>query len=172
MAMGFLIGAGLKSIGQIVGGFQENQQAQVNAQIYEAQAKNIEAQRSIVASQYRTKAEVLEGKAVTTSARNGVKISGSTALSISQSLEQLMLDESYQQYNLKIEKQKALDNARLQKYKGQQAIFQGLVGGTSTLLTAGQDYANKYWKNNKKQNLLSGGFDISNQAVLEQNTIV
>ncbi len=161
MAMG-LVGAGLSAIGQLTSGFQQNQQAQVNAQIYEAQARNIDAQRNIIAGQYRTKAELLEGKAITTAGRSGVKISGSTAMSISQSLEQLMLDESYQQYNLKVEKQKALDNARLQRYQGKQAILKGLVGGSSTLLMAGQNYADKYWKNDTSNLPMGGDFDINN----------
>ena len=161
MVMG-LVGAGLSAVGQIVSGFQQNQQAQVNAQIYEAQARNIDAQRNIIAGQYRTKAELLEGKAIATAGRSGVKISGSTAMSISQSLEQLMLDESYQQYNLKVEKQKALDNARLQRYQGKQAIFKGLVGGASTILTAGQNYASKYWGTDTSNLPMGGYFDINN----------
>lgn len=158
----FLVGAGLSAVGQTVGGFQENAQAQLNAQIYEAQAKNIETQKSILAGQYRTKAEVLEGNAIAKAGRSGVKVTGSTALSISQSLEQLMLDESYQQYNLSVQKQKALDNARLQRYQGKQAIFKGLVGAGSTLLMAGSTYADKYWQKNTSNLPMGGDFDINN----------
>lgn len=139
--------AAFKGIGQVATGFAENKQAQINAKIYEAQAQNIQAQGRILAGQYRTKANQLQGQAVTTAARGGLKISGSVASSISQSMEQLALDESYEQYNLSVQRQQALDNARLQRYKGRHAIMGGLVNAGDTLLTAGKDYYNKYYKN-------------------------
>lgn len=139
--------AALKGIGQVSTGFAENKQAQINAKIYEAQAQNIQTQGRILSSQYRTKANQLQGTAVTTAARGGLKISGSVASSISQSMEQLALDESYEQYNLSVQRQQALDNARLQRYQGRHAIFNGLVNAGATVLTAGKDYYNKYYKN-------------------------
>lgn len=165
--------AALKGVGQISQGFAENKQAQINEKIYEAQARNIEAQGQILSNQYRTKANKLQGTAVTTAARGGLKISGSVASSISQSMEQLALDESYEQYNLSVQKQQALDNARLQRYKGRHAIFGGLMNAGDTLLTAGKDYHNKYYKNqnNTSQGSLSGGFDMSNQAILNPTYI-
>ncbi len=138
--------AALKGIGQISQGFIENKQAQINAQIYEAQAKNIQAQKNIVTRQYATKANQLQGTAVTTAARGGLKISGSVASSISQSMEQLALDESYEQYNLSMQKQQALDNANMQRYKGRHAILNGMYNTGATLLSSGIDYKNKYYK--------------------------
>lgn len=138
--------AALQGIWQVATGFAENKQAQINAKIYEAQAQNIQAQGQILSNQYRTKANQLQGTAVTTAARGGLKISGSVASSISQSMEQLALDESYEQYNLSVQKQQALENARLQRYKGRYAIMGGLVNAGNTLLTTGKDYYNKYYK--------------------------
>lgn len=163
-----------QAVGLISQGFGENKQAQINAKIYEAQARNIEAQGQILSNQYRTKANQLQGTAVTTAARGGLKISGSVASSISQSMEQLALDESYEQYNLSVQKQQALDNARLQRYKGRQAIMNGFYNAGATALKSGADYYNKYYKNSKSnasQGTMSGGFDTSNNAVVNPTYI-
>ena len=171
--------AALSSIGSIAQGFAENKQAQVNSAIYEAQARNIAEAQKITAEQNRTKENVLRGQAVTVAARNGIKISGSTANSISQSIMQLQMDNAYEQYNLEVKKQEAFDNAQLQKYKGRQALMSGFVNAGKTALTAGQDYYNKYWKSSQKNNTnnnngtkLSGGWNFSNSAIINPTTIV
>lgn len=163
-------GAALSAVGSISQGIAANKQAEANAQIYEAQAKNIAEAQKITASQYRTKANILRGKAITDAARNGLKISGSTANSISQSIMQLQMDNSYEQFNLQAQKINAYNNAELQRYQGRQAFTKGLINAGTTALNAGSDYYNKYWggttklKNNTKK--LSGGFDISNPAMI------
>lgn len=162
MAEAFAISAIMESAGNFLQGIQEIHQAKLNAQIYEAQARNIETQKSILAGQYRTKAEVLEGNAIAKAGRSGVKVTGSTALSISQNLEQLMLDESYQQYNLSVQKQKALDNAKYERYKAKTSFIKSWWGGSSTLLMAGKNYADKYWKNDTSNLPMGGDFDINN----------
>jgi hypothetical protein len=153
-------GLAFETVGQISQGISANKQAQVNAQIYEAQARNIQAQKQMLSRQYATKANQLEGQAIATAGRAGVKISGSVASTISRNMEQLALDESIEQYNLSVERQKALDNARLQKYKGRYAILNGMYNAGSTLLTKGADIYNKYYKDTSNNGLLkSGGYE-------------
>lgn len=137
----------------------QNIQAETNAQIYEAQAANIEEAKKIVESQYRTKTDVLRGEAVTNAARGGLKISGTTANSISQSIMQLQMDSTLEKYNLNMEKQRALTNAADQRLKGKQYLFEGQqalyrgklarsqanMGAFKTVLSAGKDYYDKYW---------------------------
>ena len=163
-------GAALSAVGSLSQGIAANNQAQANAQIYEAQAKNIAEAQKITASQYRTKQNQLRGTAITNAARGGLKISGSTANSISQSIMQLQMDNSYEQFNLQAQKINAYNNAELQRYQGRQAFTKGLINAGTTALNAGSDYYNKYWgntnkwKNNTKK--LSGGIDISNPALI------
>lgn len=174
-------GAALSAVGSIQEGFTQKRTAEANAQIYEQQAKNIATAQKITAEQYRTKANVLRGEATATAARNGVRISGTTANSISQSIMQLQMDNSYQQYNLQVKKQEAYNNAALQRFQGKQAMMNGLMKAGSTALTAGSEYYDKYWKGNspltwakgqinkfKSRNTtkLSGGFDYTNNAVV------
>lgn len=138
-------GLALEATGQVAKGFAENKQAEVNAQIYEAQANNIQAQKQVLTRQYARKANQLEGQAIATAGRAGVKISGSVASSISRNMEQLALDESIAQYNLSIERQKALDNAKYQQYQGRHAILNGMYNAGSSLLSKGADIYNKYY---------------------------
>lgn len=155
---------------QIMTGVAEKNAADKNAEIFEAQAANIQSQKNIVAGQYRTKTSQLRGEAVTRAARQGVKISGSVAQSISQSITELNIEQSYQQYNLSVQKQEALDNAAYQRYQGRQALRSGFMNAGTTLLSSSSNYYSKYWKNTPSttstKGLLSGGFDTSNRAIL------
>ncbi len=169
--------AAMSAVGSIAQGFAGNKQAQQNAAIYEAQAKNIVEAQKITAEQYRTKQNVLRGQATATAARAGLKISGTTASSISQSIMQLQMDNSYEQYNLEVQKQKALSNAALQRYQGRNALMSGFMNAGSTALKAGIDYRDKYWKpanNNNAQGLkLSGGFaPITNQQTFSGSNFI
>jgi hypothetical protein len=164
--------AAMSAVGSISQGIAENKQAQQNAAIYEAQAQNIREAQKITAEQYRTKQNVLRGQATATAARGGLKISGTTASSISQSIMQLQMDNSYEQYNLEVQRQKALSNAALQRYQGRNALMSGWMNAGSTALKAGIDYHDKYWKpanNNTVQQgtRISGGFaPITNQQTM------
>lgn len=141
-----LLSTAVSAYGSYQQGKAEQAQAEANAQIYEAQAKNIQEQQKIVAGQYRTKANVLRGQAVTSAARGGLKISGTTANSISQSIMQLQMDNSYEQFNLQAKRQEAYSNAALQRYQGQMAYSNGLFKAGSTALSGASDFYNKYWK--------------------------
>ena len=160
-------------------GKAEQMQAETNAQIYEAQAKNIRSAQRITDRQYRTKANVLRGQATATAARNGLRISGTTANSISQSIMELQMDNSYEQYNLELERHNAFTNAMLQRYQGKMARTSGMMQAGQTALNMGADLYGKYWKNDtsntntwnwnglRKNARLSGGFATTNQQTLD-----
>lgn len=141
-----LLSTAVSAYGSYQQGKAEQATAEANAQIYEAQAKNIKEAQKITAEQYRSKANVLRGQAVTSAARAGLKISGTTANSISQSIMQLQMDNSYEQFNLQAKRQEAYSNAALQRYKGQMAYSNGLFKAGSTALNGASDFYNKYWK--------------------------
>lgn len=176
-----LIGTAASAFGSYQQGKAEQAQAEANEQIYEAQAKNIQEQQKIVAGQYRTKANVLRGQAVTSAARGGLKISGTTANSISQSIMQLQMDNSYEQYNLQAKKQEAYSNAALQRYQGKMAYSNGLFKAGSTVLNGASDFYNKYWKTSNTTWLkgqankikswgntkLSGGLPATNKQIIQ-----
>lgn len=141
-----LLSTAVSAYGSYQQGKAEQAQAEANAQIYEAQAKNIKEAQKITAEQYRSKANVLRGQAVTSAARGGLKISGTTANSISQSIMQLQMDNSYEQFNLQTKRQEAYNNAALQRYQGKVAYSNGLFKAGATVLNGASDFYNKYWK--------------------------
>lgn len=170
----------VSTVADIAGGFMqakaEKTQADTNAAIYDAQAKNIAEQQKITDAQYRAKGSVLRGEATATAARNGLRISGTTAGSISQSIMDLQMDNSYEQYNLLTKKQNAYSNAELERYKGSQAMANGYMKAGTTALNAASDYYNKYWKTSSnnffgKKAKLSGGIDISDKATMYPTSI-
>lgn len=180
-----LAGAAISAYGSYQQGQAEKSVAEANAQIYEAQARNIQEAKKITAGQYRTQANQLRGKAVTNAARGGLKISGSTANSISQSIMELQMDNAYEQFNLETKRQEAFSNAAMQRFQGKQAARAGLLNAGVTALSAGKDFYSKYWKGsaaqtwfkgqtNKIKNRgtrLSGGMPTTNQQILNSTGI-
>lgn len=180
-----LVGAAVSAFGSIQEGQAQKATAEANAQIYEKQARNIAEAQKITAGQYRSRANILRGQATATAARNGVKISGSTANSISQSIMQLQMDNSYEQFNLEMKKYEATSNAAMQKFQGKQAAKSGYMKAASTALEAGANYYDKYWKGSSAQTWfngqknkvmswnntkLSGGLPTTNKQMLNNNS--
>ena len=114
--------------------FAEKNTAKMNANAYKAQAKNIAVQQDITKGQYAIQANLLQGNAVTTAGRTGVKFSGTTAQSISRSLTQLNLDKGYQVFNLETERVKAINNARYQKWVSDTALIRGFIKSSASAL--------------------------------------
>ena len=173
-----MIGAtAVGALSSIATGIQENKQAEINSKIYNAQAQNIATQKDILSGQYMTKQRELEGSAVTNAARGGLKISGSTAKSISNSIMALQMDRSYQVYNLEVQRQQALDNARFQREKGKQALMSGFLKAGTSALSAGAGYFGGQWGNFTGFNgfggtKLSGGTSFTNQSLISGNTTI
>lgn len=151
-----LAGAAISAFGQYQQGQAEKSVANANALIYEKQAQNINEAKKITAGQYRTKANVLRGQAVTNAARGGLKISGTTANSISQSITELQMDNAYEQFNLQTKRQEALSNAAMQRFQGKQAAKAGLMNAGVTALSAGKDFYSKYWGGSAAQTWFNG----------------
>lgn len=181
-----LAGAALSAYGQYQQGQAEKSVANANAQIYEAQARNIAEAKKITAGQYRSKANVLRGEATAKAARGGVKISGSTANSISQSIMELQMDNAYEQFNLETKRQEAFSNAAMQRFQGRQAAKAGLMNAGVTALSAGKDFYSKYWGGSAAQTWfngqtnkirsrgtkLSGGLPTTNKQMLQYSGIL
>lgn len=164
LAAGTAISAG----SQITEGFTAKRTAEMNARVFDAQAQNIAAQQGIISGQYRVKKSQLAGSAAAQAGRSGVAYSGSVASSVSQSMYELGLDESYARYNLEVQRQQALSNAQLQRYQGEQALKSGFIKAGTTALMGGANISSKYGdrissafggiRNISRSNLKVGGF--------------
>ena len=140
------VGGGVSSI---IGGFSQKAAAESNAAAYYAQAQNIQTQKGILARQYGVQGSLLEGQAVTTAARQGLKNTGTVASSISASLTELNLQKGYELYNLEVERVQAINNAKYQEYAGNMALSQGFFDAASSFGSAlGKIGESNLYKNN------------------------
>ena len=81
--------------------------------------------------------------------KNGVKISGSVADSISQSLTQLGIEESYQKYGISAEQNNPAYKSKIAKIQGRQEMINGFVNAGTTALSSYATY-DYYWGSGKK----------------------
>ena len=166
-------GAAFSFISGMMNAAAEKHTAESNAAAYRAQAQNITTQQGITARQYATQGNILQGQAVTSAARQGVKVSGTVASSISRSLTALNLDKGYQIYNLEVEKTKAINNAYYQDWVADTAMVRGFFNsaesalgssGSSNFFSGGKQTPQQTTNINKTK--LSGGFNFSNKAMV------
>ena len=172
MAQAAAIGAAMSFVSGMMNAFGEKYTAESNANAYRAQAQNIGTQQGIIARQYGSYENIIQGKAVTTAARQGLKVSGTVASSISRSLTALNLDKGYKLYNLEVEKTKAINNARYQDWVADTALVRGFYSsaasalgsaGSSNLFSGGKQTTDSTVK-------MSGGADFSNAAMVSGGT--
>ncbi len=141
ISIALIAGAAASTMSSVVEGFSEKSAANNNVKAFEIQAQNIETQKGITSTQYQNKANQLQGQATTRAASQGLKISGSTAQSISQSLTQLGLDKSYEIYNLNTQKHTALQNASAERRRGRSALLSGIMRGVGSALSGFGNFA-------------------------------
>ena len=75
----FAVGAGLQAVGQLSAGYGQYTAGKENAKSYKNQALRINEQKKIDADRFMSQSLQLYGSAITSSARGGLKISGSVA---------------------------------------------------------------------------------------------
>jgi hypothetical protein len=185
-----LVGSVGGGVSSIIGGFSQKAAAENNAAAYYAQAQNIQTQKGIVARQYGVQGSLLEGQAIATAGRQGVKVSGTIAQSISASLTELNLQKGYELYNLEVQRVQAINNAKYQEYAGNMALTQSFFDAASSFGSAlgkigESNYFNKnikqsdvsnnnlFNKNGKLKNKVkfSGGFNFSNPNIVSGNVV-
>lgn len=175
-ALAIMKGIGMinATVAGLMGALGARKAYSTNASNYESQARNIETAKGIMKGQYATGSNILQGTAVTTAGRSGVKFSGTTAQSISRSLTQLNLDKGYQVFNLNTEKVKAENNARLSKWQADNALIEGFFSTTASVLgSAGSStfFSSGGASQSNASGNLSGGYDYSNKAMLQPTRI-
>jgi hypothetical protein len=118
-------------------GFQQKAKYEENARVYEQQAKSISEAAKLSEKQNIARKRQLYGSGLTQAAASGLKLSGSLAQSLNQSLTQLGIDESMNQYGYKVQKAATLTRAKEQRYKGNTALMQGYTKGAASIMTLG-----------------------------------
>ena len=98
----FAAGTALAVGNQLMGAYADKKAAKIEQQQYALQSEQYQIQKDILTEQFRQERQKLQGDAVAMAAANGVKVSGSVAESISNSLTQLGLEESRQKFDIDI----------------------------------------------------------------------
>ena len=136
----FAASAGISAVSSIASGWSNYQTAKLQAKQYQMQADQMDLQKEILTEQYRDKRRQLEGEAITKAAASGVKISGSTAQSISQSLTQIGIEESRAKYNISMEQVNLNTQAKLTKAQGKQQFIASIINAGSSALGSAAKY--------------------------------
>ena len=166
MAALFAAGTAMQVAGGISNAISGYYQGKAQAKLYEAQARALEINGQILKSQYdfqqeqltdsyRSKFTEITGEAIQSAAHGGLKMSGSVAESLSQSLEALNNEEALQKYTIKSNylsakyenEQNILSaryNAKAARAQGRAALINGLLGTAGTALTSTTTYGQKW----------------------------
>lgn len=136
----FVASAGISAVSSIAGGLSNYQTAKLQAKQYQLQSQQMDLQKEILTEQYRDKRRQFEGEAVTKAAASGVKISGSTAQSISQSLTQIGIEESRAKYNISTEQVNLNTQAKLTKAQGKQQMYASFINAGASALGSASTY--------------------------------
>lgn len=111
---------------------------------YKLQSQQLELQKDIITDQYRTQRNQLQGTAIARAGHSGVKVSGSVAQSISTSLTEMGMEESYKKFNINME----LNNIRYKQGMANISSKNALVQNMSkTAISALGNYATyqQFW---------------------------
>lgn len=127
---------------------------------YDLQAEQMDIQKQLLTDRYRTQRQLLTGDAVARAAASGVKINGSVADSISQSLTELGIEEAWQKYNVSLNQAEARYNAAMSRASAKAAKKAGGLNAFASLLGTAARFSD-YWagENAKKSPSIVGRGD-------------
>lgn len=140
----FAAAAGMQAASGIASSISEYSAGRQQANQYKLQSQELELQKDIITDQYRTKRNQLQGSAIAKAGHSGVKVSGSVANSISTSLTEMGMEESYKKFGINMEQNNLHYKQRLANINAKNALVQGL---SKTATNALMNYATyqHYW---------------------------
>lgn len=126
----------VSAFGQVMSGIQAQRagQAQSRALQYQAQEEKVASAAQITGAD--TRANALLATARTSAAAGGVSQGGSAKVVNAGSFTQARLNEAYLRYQGNLASSEALYEAANARYQGKQALFGGIIGAGTSLLTS------------------------------------
>lgn len=140
----FIAASALKVGSSLANSYTEYNNSKLEAQQYQLQSQQLELQKDVLTDQYRTKRNQLQGSAIAKAGASGVKVSGSIASSISNSLTELGMEESYKKFNISMEQNNLNYKSKLTKQQAKQKMIAGFLNAGSSALSSYSTY-DKYW---------------------------
>lgn len=152
LAAAAFVASSVMQVGSSLMAAQEQRQA-AKSQIkqYQLQQQQIEMQRANLASQYVDKRTQLIGSVNALAGHNGVRVSGSVANSLNESLTQMNIEEAQSDYNLRMEKQTSQLQQKNAERTKKYAYINGFLNAGSSALSSFSTY-DHYWGSNAGTN--------------------
>lgn len=154
-----IAGAGLTAYGQYMQGSQAAKAEQMNKQLYEQQAEQVDRARQIENEKMARQKKSVMSRGMAVIGAKGISPTGSPMEVMLDTMTQMELDRQTMNYNADIAKSRALSGAAMAGEYAKNYQTMGTLGAASTLLTEGN---RMYMRNYGVQNPMSmkpkGGF--------------
>lgn len=155
-AMAFIASSAMQAGSSLLSAYETRQAAKSEIKQLELQKQQIQLERANIADQYVNKRTQLIGYVNQVSGRSGVRVRGSIANSLNESLTETNIEEAQVDYNKRME----INTVNAQQKNAQRtkkyAYINGFLNAGSTALSGYSTY-NHYWGSNAGTNNKLGG---------------
>lgn len=155
-AMAFIASTAMQAGSSILSAYENRQAAKSEIKQLELQKQQIQLERANMADQYVDNRTQLIGSVNQMSGRAGVRVRGSVANSLNQSLTQMNIEEAQNDYNKRMELQTVNAQQKNAQRTKKYAYLNGFLNAGSTALSGYSTY-DHYWGSNAKTNNKLGG---------------
>lgn len=155
-AMAFIASTAMQAGSSILSAYENRQAAKSEIKQLELQKQQIQLERANMADQYVDNRTQLIGSVDQMSGRAGVRVRGSVANSLNQSLTQMNIEEAQNDYNKRMELQTVNAQQKNAQRTKKYAYLNGFLNAGSTALSGYSTY-DRYWGSNAKTNNKLGG---------------
>lgn len=155
-AMAFIASTAMQAGSSILSAYENRQAAKSEIKQLELQKQQIQLERANMAAQYVDNRTQLIGSVNQMSGRAGVRVRGSVANSLNQSLTQMNIEEAQNDYNKRMELQTVNAQQKNAQRTKKYAYLNGFLNAGSTALSGYSTY-DRYWGSNAKTNDKLGG---------------
>ena len=155
-AMAFIASSAMQAGSSLLSAYETRQAAKSEIKQLELQKQQIQLERANIADQYVNKRTQLIGYVNQVSGRSGVRVRGSIANSLNESLTETNIEEAQVDYNKRME----INTVNAQQKNAQRtkkyAYINGFLNAGSTALSGYSTY-NHYWGSNAGTHNKLGG---------------
>lgn len=150
-AMAFIASTAMRAGSSLLSAYENRQAAKSEIKQLELQKQQIQLERANIADNYVNQRTQFIGSVNQAAGRAGVRVSGSIANSLNESLTQMNIEEAQTDYNKRMELQTVDLQQKNAKRTKKYAYLNGFLKAGSTVLNSYGTY-NKYWGSNADTN--------------------
>ena len=155
-AMAFIASTAMQAGSSLLSAYENRQAAKSEIKQLELQKQQIQLERANIADNYVNQRTQFIGSVNQAAGRAGVRVSGSIANSLNESLTQMNIEEAQTDYNKRMELQTVNTQQKNAKRTKKYAYLNGFLNAGSTALSDYSTY-NHYWGSNAGTNKKLGG---------------